>query len=207
MFFEQENIFFQDEDALCGWDFISEEIKEEIEVESFAKIFVKMNKEIKIIHLYKSTLTLEYSISDLIKKIRKEFKLTNDKSLKLFYDNRILVSNDLVLRQILDNLRQIPLELDVLVIDNKHCLLCMKSNCYHNSKVLNGEKKRKMENKSEINFLEPEITNVHPKQNNSTISFSAKKRRISCCSQSLKSSQKLLIPSNNNNNNIGSFIF
>jgi hypothetical protein len=206
MFKIQENRLFQEEDALSmEWNFIAEDNKEEMiqEEEKYAKIFVTLNNETKIINLPKSTLTLEYSMFDLKGIIKREFKLTNDKTLKIFFNNKsILVSNDLVLKQLLDLKLQIPLEIEVFLTENKHCILCMKSNCYHNSNVQQVDKKRKkLENRLEINILEPELSYIQqPTEKCSSTISCTKKRRVVSCTKNLGSSQNLLIPQS------GSFI-
>jgi len=161
-----------------------------------------MNQDTKMISLYKSTLTMEYSLAELKRKIIQEFRITKDMNLKIFFDRkRIMVTNDLVLKQILEFLKEKPMEIEVVLTESKHCLLCMSSDCYHTSKGQNAEKKRKI-GKSGINFLEPEKNMNQEKSSHSSLSFSSKKRKTaSSCTQILKDSQDLLIPK------IGSFIF
>lgn len=199
---QQENTLFQEKDALKEWDF-SCTMNDEENVEKCAKIFVKYDRCTKNINLPKSTLTMEYSIHDLIKIIRKEFKLSNHANMKIFYDNKtVMVNNDNVFQQILGCLNEKPMEIEIFISEShQHCLLCMKSNCYH----LSTQKKRKeIDSKPKINLLEPELNyTIHPRDNSSTISACTKKRRIASCSQSLKSSQNLLIPQSPS----GSFIF
>lgn len=175
------------------WDFIECNVQKNVE-ETCAKILVKMeNGESRTINLTKSTLTLEYSISDLRRKIIQEFKISKDKTLKIFFNNkRIMLTNDLALKQIIENLKGRTMEIDVCLTELKHCILCMKSDCYHlSTNAQNTEKKRKnVDSKKEINLL---IPNSH-----CTTSSSTKKRKVATCEPSLKSSQNLLI---------GSFIF
>jgi len=202
---QHQNILFQEEDALMKeWDFIEYSNNDEKKVEEkYAKIFVKKDQSTKMIQLHKSTLTMEYSINDLNRIIKQEFKLSNDVNIKIFFDkNRIMVTNDMVLKQILEYLNDKPMEIEIMLSENRHCILCMKSNCYHNTNTERSDKKRKtIDSKTKINLLEPEVSILHPRENSSPISACAKKRRIASCSQSLKSSQNLLIPQN------GSFIF
>jgi len=189
---------FQVEDELLmEWDFITvENIKNIEKEEQYAKIIVQMNQETKMINLPKSTLNMEYRLSDLRKEIKQEFKLSNDTVLKIFFDKkRFLVTNDTMFKQILEFLGDKAMEIEVTTTENKHCILCMKSNCFHTSNVSqNAEKKRKIDCQPEINILEPVMTSQHPRDHRSTISLCSKKRRISSCSKSLKSSQNLLIP-------------
>jgi len=203
---QQENILFQEKDALMKeWDFIeyfnNDENKEE---EKYAKIFVKKDQfTSKMINLPKSTLTMEYSINDLKKIIKQEFKFSNEVNIKIFFDKkRMMVTNDMVLKQIIEYLNDKPMEIEIELSENHHCILCMKSNCYHNTNTERSEKKRKnIDSKPKINLLEPELNILHPRENSSPISACTKKRRIASCSQSLNSSQNLLIPQK------GSFIF
>jgi len=203
MFNQQEFNLFQEGDALSlEWDFIENNKEIKVEEEKSAKIIVKMNQDTKMISLYKSTLTMEYSLAELKRKIIQEFRITKDMNLKIFFDRkRIMVTNDLVLKQILEFLKEKPMEIEVVLTESKHCLLCMSSDCYHTSKGQNAEKKRKI-GKSGINFLEPEKNMNQEKSSHSSLSFSSKKRKTaSSCTQILKDSQDLLIPK------IGSFIF
>lgn len=190
---QQENKLFQEKDALMmEWDFIECNVQDK-EDEICAKIVVKMDKETKIINLAKSTLTMEYSISDLKKKITQVFNISKDKNLNIFFNNkRIMITNDLILKQIIECTKDLSLELEVCLTQTKHCILCMRSDCHHLfTNAQSAEKKRKNEDsKKEINLLDP--------KGNSTSTSSSKKRRIASCSPGLKSSQNLLI---------GSFIF
>eukprot|EP01091_Cochliopodium_minus_P011147 TRINITY_DN309_c1_g1_i1.p1 TRINITY_DN309_c1_g1~~TRINITY_DN309_c1_g1_i1.p1 ORF type:complete len:206 (-),score=59.70 TRINITY_DN309_c1_g1_i1:254-871(-) len=201
---QQENTLFQEKDALKEWDFSCTMNDEENE-EKCAKIFVKYDKCTKNIDLPKSTLTMEYSINDLIKIIKKEFKLSNHANMKIFYDNKtIMVNNDKVFQQILGCLNNKPMEIEIFLSNIQHCLLCMKSNCHHIS-TITQKKRKEIDSKPKINLLEPELNYTsHPREENSSpISACTKKRRIASCSQSLKSSQNLLIPQSPS----GSFIF
>jgi len=205
---QQESKLFQEKDALMmEWDFIECNVVDtRKEEEKCAKIVVKMENDTKIIYLPRSTLTLEYSISDLRKKIMQEFKISKEKTLRIFFDNkRIMITNDLALKHIIESLKDIPLEIEVCLTEVKHCILCMKSDCYHvSTNAQNAEKKRKtVECKIGVNLLNPKEREEDPTVN-------TKKRRIASCGNSqnnqnnnkncnnLKSSHNLLL---------GSFIF
>jgi len=178
---QHENILFQEEDALMKeWDFIEYFNNDEKKVEEkYAKIFVKKDQFTKMIYLPKSTLTMEYSINDLKKIIKQELKLSNNVNMKIYFNkNRILVTNDMVLKQILEFLNDKPMEIEITLSENNHCLLCMKSNCYHNANTERSEKKRKTtDSKPKISILEPELNILHPRDNSSPISTCAKKKK------------------------------
>lgn len=201
---QEENKLFQSEDALSlEWDFIENNNKEIVEEEKGKNIIVKMNKESKMIVLNKSTLTLEYSLSDLKRKIVQEFIISKDKSLKIHFDNKkITINNDLQLNFILEKMNATgnTMEIEVMLEVTKNCLLCMKSECYHTKNVQQQtttiNKRKIVENKTcTINFLEPEM-NLNTKNTfHSTVTSSIKKRRIaSPCTQKLETSKNLLIP-------------
>jgi len=201
MFKQQENKLFQSDDALSlEWDFI-ETKNIEVQEEKGIKIIVKINQETKMIVLNKSTLTLVYSLADLRRKIIQEFSIAKEMNLKIFIDNkRIMITNDLQLNHIQKMIGENNMEIQVIVEESKHCLLCMKSDCFHTAK-LTADKKRKVENKSTvmINFLEPEKNLKNSSKKNTfhtKVSSSIKKRRIAspCNPNSKSDSHNLLIP-------------
>ena len=201
---------YNEEDSLpMEWNFISQvpekNSRNSNEGENRMPIMVEMNQDQKMIQFSKSTLVMDYSLRELCSMIIKTFQLV-DKTVEIkVYVNHRLISNDHLLRQLIQSMRasaqQPILVVQARALEKKMpCILCMKEECEHNMSPAfssnRKDKKRKsaaamVTKKSSINILEPEKIEIDNKKKPQSI---VKKRKFNCRAYDLSLSQDLSLP-------------